>query len=128
VNRCLSFSDAVETWLRGMVIDSCHNQIIAELSFPANLSAFQGHFPCSPILPGVFLVSVVRILADEMIASNFIPFYYENIKFKQAVLPEQHIDLIIKVKNNNGRYCLSFKYTSAVEPVAGGSIYCRIKK
>lgn len=128
MNSYFPFAGSEETWLHDIVMDPYNNQITAKLSFPANLSAFQGHFPGYPILPGVFLISAVRLLADKIMVCNFLPFYYENIKFKQVVVPEQRIDLIIKVKNNNGKYCLSFKCFSTAGLVANGSIHCTIKE
>jgi len=38
----------------------------ARFRFPADLEVFRGHFPGHPIVPGVFLIEAVRIVAERI--------------------------------------------------------------
>jgi len=38
---------------------------VARFRFPADLPVFEGHFPGHPIVPGVYLIESVRVVAEK---------------------------------------------------------------
>jgi len=124
----VSFSHSMKTWLVAASMESNKNQIAAKVCFPPNFSAFNGHFPCQPLLPGAFLLTAIRIIAAKILAIDLQPFYFENIKFKHAILPDQKIEITIRVCVDKETHILFFAVFSKSLLIATGSITCKSKQ
>ena len=100
------FVDAIQTWTE--------EEIVCSYTFKEDEYFFEGHYPGSPIVPGVILcesamqagaVFMTRLFSDEDRRSGKVPVVgrINDVKFKQIVLPgdtiEQHITLKEKVMN-----------------------------
>jgi len=60
-----------------------------EVSFPANFSGFQGHFPGQPVLPGVCQIGAAVALAGRMCGTRQVLSEIVNAKFVAMVVPDQ---------------------------------------
>ena len=104
------------------------NEIVTQLSVPADHPSLPGHFPGNPIVPGVVLLDLVF----ETIAAT-LPVELVSIvstKFLQAVTPQMRIDLVVKLTpdENPGRAKARFTATHAQAPVLEGSFMLAVKE
>jgi 3-hydroxyacyl-[acyl-carrier-protein] dehydratase len=83
------------------------NNITLRLRIPAEIIFFQGHFPNTPILPGVAQVDWAIFFAHKFLGID--PqkcLNIEQIKFTKVIKPNSKISLEVKLENNT----LHFKY------------------
>lgn len=88
-------------------VDAENNRVILELLIPKALKYFQGHFPETPVLPGIVQIDWAIDFAQQFFAvekSHILSM--DNIKFTQPILPEYTVVLELALANN----LLSFKY------------------
>lgn len=71
------------------------NRLILELRLLAELFWFQGHFPTSPILPGVTQVNWVMEYARTILGMNHDFSGMEVVKFQRPLLPGETVHLQI---------------------------------
>ncbi|MBX9705566.1 MAG: hypothetical protein K5Q00_04870, partial [Gammaproteobacteria bacterium] len=99
-----------EPELVGSTIDTENNRVILELFVPKALEYFEGHFPETPVLPGIVQIDWVINFAQQFFAvekSRILSM--DNIKFTQPILPEYTVVLELALADN----VLSFKYSQA---------------
>lgn len=104
---------------------ACHQQTDAEVSqyvisilVDSNISWFTGHFPEQAVLPGVVQTHWAGQISDLL----FSPGCFQsvlNLKFKQMILPETQVDLILAYSPDKARVSFSYQsqdvsYTSGV--------------
>ncbi len=65
--------------------------------FPPSADIFRGHFPGSPILPGVFQVEMARMTAEEMVESVLRVAVVVRAKFMRPILPDEPILLRLEI-------------------------------
>jgi 3-hydroxyacyl-[acyl-carrier-protein] dehydratase len=103
------------------------NEIVTQISVPADHPSLPGHFPGRPIVPGVVLLELVY----EAIAAAH-PVELMSIvstKFLQAVSPQMRIDLHVKLTPDEspGRVKARFTATHAQAPVLEGSFMLAVR-
>ena len=81
-----------------------------EMTVPANLDWFKGHFPGNPVLPGVVQVHWAISLINRLLPQAGSFKRIENLKFKSVVLPEMRLQLEIQQSEKQGR--IQFCYRS----------------
>jgi len=69
----------------------------ARVCFEASDPVFAGHFPQSPVLPGVVLIDAVVDLVSRVVQCPLRLERLSHVKFCKAVLPDQPIDLSFKI-------------------------------
>jgi len=96
------------------------NCVEFELIWPLNLRYFEGHFPESPILPGIaqvdWAIKTGRqffVLPDQFRAMH-------ALKFQHVILPESVVHL--KLDYDQQKACLSFSYFSPAKQHSSGRI------
>ena len=90
------------------------------LRLSADLFWFKGHFPTSPILPGVTQVNWVMIYADELLGLNQAFSGMEVVKFQRPLLPDEVVSLQIDWLKEKHR--LVFRYSVAGSVASSGKI------
>lgn len=94
----------------------------AELHFnvPKNLEHFKGHFPQTPILAGVVQLHWAVEFTKKIFNSlNAEVKDIEVLKFKNVIIPDQDLTLVLHKKNNNK---VHFLYKSKKGEHASGRI------
>lgn len=71
--------------------------IISEFSFSASFTGFQGHFPVQPVLPAVIQLTMVRLLAEQVLTRRLYPSQYGKTKFRHIVEPDQIVNVDLKL-------------------------------
>lgn len=90
-----------------------------DLSVPADLACFAGHFPGLPILPGVVQLDWSVKLGRERLALNGEFAGAENLKFLSIVRPGARLTLALELAEG-GR--LRFSYFSAERKYSSGTL------
>lgn len=106
--ECLSVSQSDEQWL-------------LELEIPADLAHFSGHFPQTPVLPGVVQIDWAMSLARELI-SELPPCFrgMEVLKFQQLARPGDRLQLTLRFDAERGK--LHFAYRNSDAACSSGRI------
>lgn len=94
--------------------------LMLELRLSASLFWFKGHFPSSPILPGVTQVNWVMVYAEKHLGLNKAFSGMEVIKFQRPLLPEERVCLQIDWLQEKHR--LVFRYSCGDVIASSGKI------
>lgn len=73
-----------------------------EFRFGADDPTFAGHFPGSPILPGVFQLEMARAAAEWTLACTLTVREIAKAKFQRPILPGETVRLALKVSEADG--------------------------
>ncbi|UVL89005.1 AMP-binding protein [Pseudomonas sichuanensis] len=96
------------------------NQLQLRLAVPLDLPCFTGHFPQTPVLPGVVQLDWAIALAAPLLAANLRFAGMEVLKFQQLVRPGDALQLDLRFEPERGK--LYFSYTRAGQACASGRI------
>ena len=90
------------------------------LSIPPDLAFFSGHFPKTPVLPGVVQVDWAMVLGQQLL--DLPPRFagMEVLKFQQLVRPGDTIELTLRFDSERAK--LHFAYRNATAPCSSGRI------
>lgn len=92
-----------------------------ELDVPPDLAHFTGHFPQTPVLPGVVQIDWAQQLARQLIAELPTRFCgMEVLKFQQLVRPGDHLQLSLRFDAERGK--LYFAYRNGEAACSSGRI------
>ncbi|WP_443190874.1 AMP-binding protein [Pseudomonas indica] len=96
------------------------DQWLLELEVPLDLAHFTGHFPRTPVLPGVVQIDWALHLAAERLAlpSRFAGM--EVLKFQQLARPGDRLQLTLRFDAERGK--LHFAYRNGEAPCSSGRI------
>jgi len=103
------------------------NEIVTQISVPADHPSLPGHFPGNPIVPGVVLLDLVyEAIAD---AHPLELMSIVSTKFLRAVTAGMSIDLHVKLTpgENAGLVKARFTATHGQAPVLEGSFLLTVK-
>jgi len=90
------------------------------LAVPLDLACFSGHFPQTPVLPGVVQIDWAIALACELLESERCFAGMEVLKFQQLVRPGDELALTLRLDTARGK--LYFAYTCAGTACSSGRI------
>lgn len=90
------------------------------IDIEADSPYFDGHFPQSPILPGVTQIEWAVAFGRDLFPLPPVFLRMDSIKFQQVIQPGAVVSLALEF--SPGRGSLSFKFTSDVGSHAGGRI------
>ncbi len=98
------------------------SEFVADIHFTVHndLPWFKGHFPSTPILPGLALVFIAVNLCEEIWATRPKSHSINRLKFNQVLQPGDQA--ILSLKFNSETEKLSFKYTTAEAQISSGDI------
>lgn len=95
-------------------------KIVYRLKIPADLLWFKGHFPGSPILPGVVQLEWVIYFARQHFVLAPKLSAVEQLKFQMIIEPDAEVTLSFYYSTGEGS--LSFSYESSVGRHSSGRI------
>lgn len=96
------------------------NSVLLELKIPVNLYYFQGHFPSTPVLPGVVMTHWVVEYASQYFNVDPNKFQaFNGLKFQIIIGPEYTVKLKLTQINAN-KY--TFSYNSEHGKHASGKV------
>lgn len=105
-------------------IDACSTSpdgaVLLTLSLTPDLTAFDGHFPGCPILPGVMQIHWLMHFARQYFALAGVFTRLEQLKFIDLALPGQ--TLILSMNWDAASGALSFEYRSEAGKVSSGRV------
>jgi len=96
------------------------DQLHLRLAVSADLACFTGHFPKTPVLPGVVQIDWAIVLAAPLLDSGRRFAGMEVLKFQQLVRPGDTLDLSLRLDRERGK--LYFSYSSAGQACSSGRI------
>ncbi|MFV3325219.1 AMP-binding protein [Pseudomonas sp. NY15372] len=99
---------------------SDEQQLSLRLAVPADLACFTGHFPTTPILPGVVQVDWAVTLATPLLPQGLRFAGMEVLKFQQLVRPGDELELTLRYDAQRGK--LYFTYASNGQACSSGRI------
>lgn len=91
-----------------------------QLSIPPDLAYFSGHFPVTPVLPGVVQVEWAFNLGQQLLDLPTRFAGMEVLKFQQLVRPGDHIELHLRFDRERSK--LYFAYRNGVAACSSGRI------
>ncbi len=108
------------TMPRRRLLESDAQRALFELSAPANLLYFEGHFPDAPILPGVVQVEWAIAIGRECF--NLPPAFraIHALKFQQVIRTE--MNFMLELLHDPVKASLTFRYSSQETQHASGKI------
>ncbi|MBK5000915.1 AMP-binding protein [Pseudomonas sp. S31] len=90
------------------------------LAVPLDLACFPGHFPQTPVLPGVVQIDWAIALASDLLQVERRFAGMEVLKFQQLVRPGDELALALRLDHERGK--LYFAFTCAGQPCSSGRI------
>jgi len=110
--------------LQDITVDES-SEIEGTFIFPADFSAFEGHFPGQPVLPAVVQLAAVRLLASRQLGIELIPTGVQRAKFKSIILAEMSMTIRLRLKEHGDAVTISFIIDTDKNKAAVGEIECR---
>ena len=74
---------------------------VFEFRFGADDPTFAGHFPGHPILPGVFQLEMVRMVAESVLGCPLSIREIRKAKFRRPILPGEGVRVELKVSSKD---------------------------
>ena len=93
-------------------LNSTSETISAEIKLNANHSIFEGHFPGSPVTPGVVQLQIVKEILEQHLSKNLQMKTMRTCKFLKVINPLETPDIQIDIK---------FKQEEYLEVLASGT-------
>ena len=84
---------------------------------PADHPALPGHFPGSPVVPGVVVLDHVLKAGEAWLGRRLEARGLKQVKFQSALLPDETADVSLEVAGEN----LTFRVTRAGHAIAQGT-------
>lgn len=98
-------------------------KVTSVFCFPESFSAFQGHFPDIPILPGIIQLYAVRYLAEQALQKRLVPTHFSKTKFRSMVSPEQEVYISLDLNKQSDNYTGKFKISKTDNSVIATGNY-----
>ena len=74
------------------------NKTLFEVAINKEHAVFEGHFPGNPVVPGVFLIQMVREVIEHWQQKKFRIDAADEIKFMNMVIPQQSSRLTLEIQ------------------------------
>jgi 3-hydroxyacyl-[acyl-carrier-protein] dehydratase len=76
----------------------------AKMYFPEGFAGFDGHFPGSPLLPGVLMLKCGVLIAEIITAQNLKIKKIHQAKFTKSLFPGQTAEFKLKLNRENNKF------------------------
>jgi len=107
-----------------LILEKDENRLLMRMILPENLFYFQGHFPETPILPGVVQLDWALMYGQQYLDLPGVFAGVQALKFQHVILPGASVNLELKYEPS--KTSLSFCYFSADQKHASGRILFRL--
>ena len=80
------------------------NEVKASVKLNAAHDVFKGHFPDSPVMPGVCMIQMIKELTEQTLDKRLFLNMASNVKFMAIINPivNETIDLILDITETEG--------------------------
>ena len=95
-----------------------------EVAINKDHAVFEGHFPGNPVVPGVFLIQMVREVIEHWQQKKFKIEAADEIKFMNMVIPQQSSRLTLEIQKRV-KSEKPFAYSIVVSD--GTTVYIKMK-
>ena len=134
-------TDTAQTIVDRMVLNQAIIENIYELNIQADKSSasallyfsesfigFDGHFPGTPLLPGILMMKTGLLITEIVLEKRLLVNRIKHAKFTKSVFPKQKVDLSIKIKEQDDTIHISVVITNEGEACAKFSILTHVLK
>jgi len=77
---------------------SQEDKTLVEVDINQEHNVFEGHFPGNPVVPGVFLIQMIRETIEVLQQKKFSIEKAAEIKFLNMVIPQQSSHLLLEIQ------------------------------
>jgi 3-hydroxyacyl-[acyl-carrier-protein] dehydratase len=100
------------------------NLVKARVLLNSSHEVFRGHFPGNPILPGVFIIQILKDIAGNVSGKKLLLSKADSIKFLSFIKPESNDTLIFETTLSDTKdNIINFNCSVSSE----STVFCRIK-
>ena len=96
-NRSIISKGLIES-LSNLEVNEEENMTTCSFYLDKSFIGFEGHFPDLPILPGVIMIDMARILTEAMISCQVKIIYIDKAKFSKQIYPPNCVLGEVKIK------------------------------
>lgn len=108
-------------------IDSLEKQeknVKATVLLNPSHEVFSGHFPGNPILPGVFIIQILKDIMEEAAGKELMLSRADSIKYLSFVIPETNTRILFDtIVNDLNENIIRFSCNAG----SGTTVFCRVK-
>ncbi len=99
------------------------NKVKSKIKLNENHAIFEGHFPGTPIVPGVCQIQIVGEIASEVLQQKLMLQQARNIKFTHVIDPIKHgiLDIDLQIENKEQAFSVRASIFS------GDSVFLKFK-
>jgi 3-hydroxymyristoyl/3-hydroxydecanoyl-(acyl carrier protein) dehydratase len=94
---------------------------VFEFRFGVGDTAFAGHFPNRPLLPGIFQLEMTRAAAESVLGCPLAVREISKAKFQRPILPDEIVRLELKLSEADGAIQARANFSMGGQP-AGETI------
>ena len=109
-------------WPELNITDKKDNELTFTFVVEQHLQPLQGHFPQQAVLPGVAQLHWAASLAQLAWNISLENYQINNTKFKQMILPDNHVQLKLVHKPEKNTVAFSYFQTATDHSYSSGSI------
>jgi 3-hydroxyacyl-[acyl-carrier-protein] dehydratase len=104
------------------------SSVEAKLYFSDEFIGFDGHFPGSPLLPGILMMKTGLLISEIALEKSINVKKIKNAKFARSIFPRQEVNLKIDFKNKDDLLQLSAVLSHKNEVCAKYSIMIKVEQ
>ncbi len=77
-------------------IDEAGNEFACQVTFDINHPILCGHFPGNPVVPGAWLLQILKEALEQIKGMPLVISFASQVKFLQPVIPSANMVLLLK--------------------------------
>ncbi len=101
------------------------NRFEFDICVPATHSAFPGHFPGYPIVPGVLLLD--ELMTATLQRSRFEIVRLQHVKFSSALMPDERAHVLCEIDGEHATFLISLQRDNTNVVLAKGKMLMRLQ-
>lgn len=87
----------IKDFYKVLSIEQSENKYDAFVFIYREHDIFKGHFPDSPVMPGVCTMQIIKELTEQIVGKKLMMVQSNNIKFRAIINPRTHPKLLIQL-------------------------------
>ncbi len=105
-------------WMLAAITATPDGNLSAEARISAGSSWYDGHFPGSPILPGLAQLSLVQALVRQQLGARARIRSLSRVRFRRVLRPDEPLRIFAASRGGGSQF--QFKITTAAEIACSG--------